>query len=374
MEGVLRKWGFDVMRDYVIEVGDVTHVVDVVATLIPIPGVEVRLAFIVLEKGLTLSDVERFFTWKHEGGFDKVVVIVGGRVPVEAYELAKRFGVDVVSVSEGRGVSIEELAGTYAVLRVEPALSLSDALTAFERLSKGFLRRRRELVRVVEVYIPYVDVEMEARFRGEESEEFRDVGVTFDGLRGALVVEEGGIPVINRERAGYDDFSDYALGMLRILVRDKYRTMDEVAAELKLGEGKVRSVANYLLHKELIDVYQDVVELRLSLFEKAVSLIKLLEGRGAKLSEGAPHPTPNRLVAYPRISIDKLMDFLQVFAAKVNSINIIYYPYFVGGLREPDGAVKLVAIDALTGEENPSAIWALSEVEELLENKLKLVR
>jgi hypothetical protein len=365
----LRKSGFDIRRNFIVEIGGISHTVDVLAVLNPLAGVEVRLAFIVSNSDIGPGDVEKYFTWKYEGGFDKVVIITNGRVSVEAFELAKKFGVDIVRAGRDVEVRYADLVGSYSVLHVHPLIDRNEALSIFERLSRGFLKKKKELISMLLIYFPFIEFDMEVRLFGEEAEEIRRLKMTFDGVRGAIVTEEGGTPTLKKERGSYAEFSDPALDVLRIIVRDGYKTVNEIAMELKLGEGKIRSIANYLLTKELADVYQDIIELRKSLFDNAFSIVDFLKEKKVEIHENEPESTHEHLVIFPRINMERLIEFLEIFSRSINSLNVVYYPFYIGFMRENTGTLKITIIDALNGEENPSLIWALSEVEDIIERK-----
>ncbi len=370
----LRNRGFEIRRNFIIEVGGVSHKLDVLAVLSPISGVELKLGVIVINEDIGPEEVEKFFTWKQEGELDKIVAITSGRIAIEAYELAKRFGVDLVRVGKDVEVKLTEFEGGYNIFHVHPVIEPHVAIETLRKLAKGFLKKKKELVGVVLVYVPFLDIHIEARLREEESEEIREVKLSFEGIRGALVNEEGGTVKVLSDKGSYSEFSDTALDILRILVRDNYKSADEIAMELKLGEGKIRSVANYLLHKGLVDIYQDILEFRKSLLENYFSVAEFLSNRNAKLHDGEPPDVAGKgkIALYPRISVERLLEFIHIFSRKINSLSLIYYPFYIGSIKESSGSIKKVVIDGVTGAESPSILWALTEVEDIIDEASSL--
>ena len=368
----LRKKGFDVRRDYIIDIAGVTHVVDLLAVLTPVTDVEVKLAFIVDYKELTPEDIERYYVWKQEGGFDKVVVIATGKVDVEAYELAKRFGVDIVRAGRDMEIKYREL-GEYIVAHVHPVIAKEKAVEILKKHEKGFFRRKGELIASLLTYIPLIEFEAEAMVKGATEEEsvIKVIVLTFDGIRGTLVVEEGGTVKPLKERGSYAEISDPALDVLKILVRDSYKTISELAMELKLSEGKIQSISNFLLGKDLVDIYSDMVELRKTLYERNFSVSKLLAEKGLRMHDGDPPDDKDTLVIFPRVSMERLISFMEALAHKIKSIMLIYYPFYVGFLQDLNDVSTrwLVTIDGITGNESPEMVWLLSQVQDILEDK-----
>ncbi len=348
-----------------------THTVDVLAILSPITGVEIKLAFVVDYKELTPEDVERYYVWKQEGRFDKIVVISAGKVDIEAYELAKRFGVDIVRAGRDVEVKYSEL-GQYEVVHVHPLISKEVAIAALKKHEKGFLKRKGKLVATALVYVPFFEIETEAIIRGPEEEagEIKLISLTFDGIKGTLVIEEGGSLKPIRERGSYSELSDASLDVLRVLVKDGYKTISDLVMELKLGEGKVKAVANFLLNKALVDVYSDVIEIRKSLFSNTLSLVKMIKEKGAVMHEGEPPTEKGELVIFPRIEMDRLLAFIETFSRKIKGITLIYYPFYVGFIEESSNGEtrRMVVVDGLTCSEAPSMEWLLTYVEDIIED------
>ena len=368
----LKKQGFMIWPDYLIEVAGITHKVDVLAVLSPVTGVELKIAFIIADTPLRPEDVERFSVWRQEGKFDKVVIIALRDVSVEAYELAKKLGIDIVRIGRDIEVKYREELGKYDVLHVHPIVSEEDAVKALKKHEKGFIKRIGVLKHYFLIYLPFIEFELEAIIREPEEEgsgEVEELSLTFEGIRGSLVIEEGDTPKPLKDRGGFAELSDAALDMIRILTRDGYKTISELAMELKLGEGKIKSVANFLLNKALVDVYSDVVEIRKTIAENSFSILRSLEARGVHLHEGEPPASDRELVIFPRISIDGLISFVESFARKISAIHVVYYPFYIG-LIECDGekkVVKYVLVDAVTGADARAVSWLLTHVEDVIE-------
>ena len=368
----LKEKGFEIRRDYIIDISGVTHVIDLLAILTPITDVEIKLGFIVDYRELTPEDVERYYVWKQEGGFDKVVVISTGKVDVEAYELAKKFGVDIVRAGRDVEVKFKEL-GEYVVAHVHPVIGRKEAIELLKKKEKSFLRKTGELIASLLVYFPFVEFKAEALVKGASEEEpiIKVIMLTFDALRGALVVEEGDTIKPLRERGSYAEISDPALEVLRILVRDGYRTVSELAMGLKLSEGKIQSISNFLLGKDLVDIYSDMVELRKTLFERNFSISRMLSDKGLAMHDGDPPEEEGSLVIFPRVSMDRMIAFMEALAHKVKSITILYYPFYIGFIQDLSDVTRrrLVVVDAITGSEASEMSWLFSYVQDILEDK-----
>lgn len=162
----LKKQGFMVWPDYLIEVAGITHKVDVLAVLSPVTGVELKIAFIIADTPLRPEDVERFSVWRQEGKFDKVVIIALRDVSVEAYELAKKLGIDIVRVGRDIEVKYKEELGKYDVLHVHPVVNEGNAVKSLKKYEKGFLKRIGVLKHYFIIYLPFIEFELEAIIRG----------------------------------------------------------------------------------------------------------------------------------------------------------------------------------------------------------------
>ena len=370
----LRNHGFEIRRNYFIEVGEVSHRLNVLAILSPITGVELKLGVVVVNKDIGPEEVEKFFTWKQEGELDKIVAITIGKVAIEAYELAKRFGVDLVRVGRDVEVKYADVEGGYNIFHVHPIVQPHVAVETLRKLAKGFLKKRKELVSVVLVYVPFMDLHIEARLHEEETEEIKEVKLSFEALRGAMVDEEGDTLKVLSDKGSFAEFSDTALDILRILVRDNYKSADEMAMELKLGEGKIRSIANYLLHKGLVDIYQDILEFRKSLLDNYFSVTEFLSSRKAKIHDGEPPDIvgKGKVALYPRINIERLLEFIYIFSRRINSLSLIYYPFYIGSIKESSGNLKKVVLDGVTGVESSSILWALTDAEDVIDEASSL--
>ena len=370
----LRKKGFEIRRDYIVELGGISHNIDVLAVLPPVTGVEVKLAFVVVDKDIEPEDIERYFSWRQEGDFDKLIIVTNGKIAIEAYELAKKFGIDLVRAGRDVAVKYAESVSEYNIYHIHPSYSDVEALEILKKLSKGFLRKKRELVGMSLVYVPFFDVDVHIRFYEEEKEVIRRIKLTFDGVRGGLVIEEGGTLRVLSDKGEFTEFSDQSLDALRIIIRDTYKSINDISMELKLSEGKVRSIANYLLHKGLVDIYQDIIEFRKSIFDSSFSIVDLLSEKNVEMHDGEPQDVgaKGRIAIYPRIDVERLFDFLGVIAKRINSMTVVYYPFYVGSIKESDGSLRKVLVDGITGFENSSLLWSLAEVESIIDEALTL--
>ncbi len=347
--------------------------------LTPFTGVSLKVGFVVKENGLSIDDVEKLVTWKEEGKFDKIVVVVPKEVDIVAYELASKFGIDVVEV--GKDVITERsVTGKYRVVHVHPKVELSQLIKMIEdKLKPGILiKKKKVLSGYLIVYLPLILIRADlVIMTTEEGEvEAEEVKLTFEGVRGYLIVQEGNTMKLMRDLGSFIDLTDKSLQVLELVSKDGYKSISELASELNLSEDRVKSIANLLMARSLVDIYADIVELSKSLFNYSFSPLELVERYGVEIHEGTPESKPGELIVYPRIQVSKLTDFIEALRGKVKEVMVLYYPFCVAEIEERNGSRKVrrfMFIDCVTGDE----AWGMSDlagyVEELLEETMSKV-
>lgn len=374
---VLSDKGFQVMRNYLITVGDVTHRIDVVAVINPIGDIRVTTGFIVVEGRVTPELIEMFSTWKIEGKFDKLVIVALDDIDVKAYELALKLGLAVVKVpqivTEGTEEIMKKITGVYEVIHYHPKLSIEDAMGVFGSLTKKglFSRKHKEVESVVLIYLPFYVISADIGIAEPEEEEVKmeEITITFDGVKGYIVVEDNdGIRVV-REHGSLADLSEDALAILKQVTSAGYMTIDEVMAALNIGEEKVKALAGSLMNKSLVDIYADVIEARKSILKRSFDIREHARVCGAEPHSGLPHDE-SAYVLYPRISLDRLVSLIEALSGRIKEMSQVYLPFYAGLIAERGNGREtrtIELVDALSGRHTTGLAPVLRTIEQNLE-------
>ncbi len=374
----LRRRGYVIYPNHLIEVAGVTHKLDILAIANPIPGAEVRIGFIILTRNVNPEDIEKYSTWRDEGGLDKIIVLSTGDVSIEAYEIARRLRVGITKVSEDLGIKPTRTSGKYSILHVHPRISKDEALAIFRKaLGRGLLRKCNAVCKYLMIYIPFIEFEFKALIRNPERDLLEELTstLTFDAVRGALVTSVNDSFDILCGRGSYAELTPIMIDVIRILARDGYSKLSDISLELGVGMNRLREVLRVLEEKSLVDHYSDVAEFRRTLIENSFSLIKYANRKGAEIHDGEPSVNAEDILeVLPYIDIERLMEFVEAFSAEVSSASLIYYPFYVGligrGGSKESGRLEYEVIDALTGREIKSITWLLSYIESILGRSL----
>lgn len=378
LSSALRRKGYEIMKGYVIEVGDVRHKVDLVAIHAPVNDVRITLGFIVKEDGLSVEDVEKFVTWKRESGFDKLAIVTLGNVDVDAYELALKFGLNIVKIGMDTAIKLDAMFGRYSVIHYEAKVPLSEAIEKIRGSLHSFLlRRRKQLLGSITAFVPLIAIEAELRFYAPEegSVTSEELVLTFDGIRGFLTVEEAGTIKVLRELGSFCDLSENAIEVLKLISRDGAKLIGEISEVLNISEPKVKSLANMLMARSLVDIYADIIELRKTILGNSFDPRKLVRSYGLEPHEGPPPERPGQIIIYPKVQIERLLDVIEGMSGKPKAVTIIYYPVHVGLVEERESSIKkskkFIVIDAITATESPGLEDLLVDIEEKLEVAIK---
>ena len=374
---VLSDKGFQVMRNYLITVGDVTHRIDVVAVINPIGDIRITTGFIVVESKVTPELIEMFSTWKIEGKFDKLVIVALDDIDVNAYELALKLGLAVVKVpqivTEGTEEVMKKITGVYEVIHYHPKLSMEDAMGVLASLAKKglFSRKHKEVESVALIYLPFYVISADIGIAEPEEEEVKreEITITFDGVKGYVVVEENDEIKVVREHGSLADLSEDALAILKQVTSAGYMTIDEVMAALNIGEEKVKALAGSLMNKSLVDIYADVIEARKSILKRGFDIREHAKSYGAEPHSGLPHDE-NAYVLYPRISLDRLVSLIESLSGRIKGMSQVYLPFYAGLIVEKSNGKEtrmIELVDALSGRHTTGLAPILRTIEQNLE-------
>ena len=365
----LSRMGFEVKRKYIIEgEGGVHHEVDILATLTPIPGLAVRIGFVVHKGHLTVSDVERYIAWRNELPLDKIALIVLGDIEPDALELAKHYGIDIIRPVEELKIDLDKVKGykLYNEEYIEPRLGLLDAVELLRKVRYSILRRHRKVVKCALVYLPIMIIEAQVSEKDPIKDETRLVNIklAFDGLQGYLIVRDGETIGVEEVLGRFSDISDEAIHILRIISEDGTATLNDIEESIGITGEKLRAVLGRLAEKSLVDLFGDMVEIRYSIFNKSFDPREIANVAGTEVKKGVPEKRRGILVFEPKTYISRFIELIESMNGHIDRITVLYYPLYVGLLEENNGkAQRLVIIDGITGMEARKLCRVLSEIE-----------
>jgi len=355
IERELRRRGFEVRRDAVVEHEGFRHRVDLLAETTLLGSVRLSIAFLVFEHRVDVEAIERAIAWKDVLGLDKVVAVAIAGTDGEVAALAHRKGIDLVFIPEhiAEKVSAAPIPEA-ACIHVEPLASLSDALRELEDIARGgILRRgRSRLAQVALLYLPIAMYRVE--MRSGEGEVVEGV-VSIDGYRGYPVYRRGKSLEIGAEEGPLTDLDPEALSIVKLLVEREgsSATVSEISEELGIEADRVLELVEQLSSRAIVDYYGDVVELRGLDLSRFVDVEALAKSRGAALHQGLPREGRGRLVLSVTARLGNVENLIEALGGRVTELRIAYYPIYVAlAVESRNGVVRerLVAVDALSLE------------------------
>lgn len=373
----LSRMGFEVKRKYIIEgEGGVHHEVDILATLTPIPGLVVRIGFVVHKGLLTVNDVERYIAWGNELPLDKIALIVLGDIEPDALELAKHYGIDIIRALEELKIDLDKVKGykLYNEEYIEPRLGLQDAVKLLRKAKYSILHRHRKVVKCALVYLPIIIIEAQVSEKDPIKDEIKLVNIklAFDGLQGYLIVRDGETIGVEEVLGRFSDISDEAIHILRIISEDGTATLNDIEESVGIAGEKLRAILGRLAEKSLIDLFGDMVEIRYSILNKSFDPREIANMASVNVRKGVPEKRRGVLVFEPKTYISRFIELIEAMNGHIDRITVLYYPLYVGLLEENNGkAQRLVIMDGITSGEARTLCRVLSEIEtiRIIENE-----
>jgi len=364
----LREKGFVVKRREVIEGERVKHVVDILAEANPLPDVNIRIGILIHSNDVKIENIEKYIAWLDELPLDKLVIVTTGEVDVEAYELAKKFNIDIVKFSskELSKLKTKTIEKTYEEFYVEPLISINEAVEILKKEGKSLLARRKKLEACSLTYVPMIMIkgEMAEKHIEEERVTIRNISIVFDGVEGYKVVTRGESLALEEDLGSFMDIPEESLMILRKLSEYGALEISELSGTLDIPKDKLKILINILVAKSLADIYGDLVEVRYTLFAHSLDLKEFVERLNAKIHTSIPKDEERAVVLPIKVNANKLVELIESLNGKVFSLTTLYYPFYIGIMIRESGEVEEpLVIDGLRGSTCPSFSMLLSNIE-----------
>lgn len=354
----LRKKGFDVRRNALIECGGFSHRFDVLAETTVLENVRIRVGVVLLDKRVGVDDVEKAIAWRDVLGVDKVIFVALDGVEEGVAPLAMRRGIAVVTVPENLlrsgTASGPELVGRAPWLHIEPVADLGTVVGIVERIARGgFVRRHGvSVASIALLFVPVIEVRIEV---GAGSGKVVEGVVTVEGVKGYFVKPRNRGVEIDVDSGSLSDIPSEAPAFVKLL-RERGRPMplSEVCEALGLGYERAGEIAELLERLGVVDRYGDIVEYRGLSLEDFESLESIAKRLGASVHPGAPRDGVGRAILEVSTTLTPLENLVEAMDGKVTEVKTVYYPLYVALVVEKKGGAlheKLVAIDGLGLEE-----------------------
>jgi len=364
----LREKGFVVRRKEVIEGERVRHVVDILAEANPLPDISLRVGFLIHSNDVKLENIEKYIAWLDELPLDKLVIVTTGEVDVEAYELAKKFNIDIVKfgteqIAELKPKAIEK---AYEEFYIEPLISINEAVEILKRESKSLLARKKKLEACSLTYIPLIMIKGEIAEKRIEEEKvtIRNISIVFDGIEGYKIITRGESLALEEDLGSFMDIPEESLMILRKLSEYGAMEISELSGTLDIPKDKLKILVNILVAKSLADIYGDLVEVRYTLFAHSLDLKEFVERLNAKIHTSIPIEEEKAVILPIRINANKFIELIESLNGKVYSLTTFYYPFYIGILIRESGEVEEpLVLDGLRGDICPSFSMLLSNIE-----------
>jgi len=365
----LREKGFIVKKKEVIEGERVRHMIDILAEINPLPDVSLKIGFIIRNRNIDVDDVERYIAWLDELPLDKLVLVTTKDVSIEAYELAKKFNIDIIKFDLGKLMRLGALAlkELYDELYVEPLISFDKAINIVKRESKSLLARKRKLETCALTYIPLINIDGEIAEKHIEEEKvtIRSISIAFDGIEGYKIATRGETLVLEEDLGSLVDIPSEALIALKKLSEYGAMEISELAGALGISKDRLKMLINILVTKSLVDIYGDLVETRYTLFTHPVNIKELIRKYNVRIHTSIPTIEGKGAVVVPiRVNINKLLELIESVNGKIKSLSVIYYPFYIGILTTEEGGIEeLLVVDGLSGNTSTNIAVVLSNIE-----------
>ena len=364
----LREKGFVVRRKEVIEGERVRHVVDILAEANPLPDISLRVGFLIHSNDVKLENIEKYIAWLDELPLDKLVIVTTGEVDVEAYELAKKFNIDIVKfgteqIAELKPKAIEK---AYEEFYIEPLISINEAVEILKRESKSLLARKKKLEACSLTYIPLIMIKGEIAEKRIEEEKvtIRNISIVFDGIEGYKIITRGESLALEEDLGSFMDIPEESLMILRKLSEYGAMEISELSGTLDIPKDKLKILVNILVAKSLADIYGDLVEVRYTLFAHSLDLKEFVERLNAKIHTSIPIEEEKAVILPIRINANKFIELIESLNGKVYSLTTFYYPFYIGILIRESGEVEEpLVLEGLRGDICPSFSMLLSNIE-----------
>ncbi len=379
----LKSLGFDVHTNYPIAgEGHISHVFDIIAEFSPLPNTIFRMGFILLKNNIDIDVIEKYIAWKSELPLDKIIIVALGNIEPEAFELAKRYNIDIIRPVEDLNLNkgILKEGKLYDEYHIEPVVGTKDALKIFKSKSSktSILRRNKsKLLYYSLVFAPLVvlDIHLAEKNIVKEEVSIVEEKLVFDGLEGYAIVKEGFSIGIDEVLGKFSDLSSEALAVLKRVTREGTVPIADIEESLNIPSEKLRTIFGRLSNKSLLDIFGDIVEIRYSLLSRFADPFSIAKTKNAEIHRGIPMEARGRIVLPLKVCITRFIDLVEALDGRVEKIYVIYYPFYIGVKSENgDKTSKLIILDAITLEEKNSFYKIFSHLEVLERIKEKGLR
>ncbi len=359
----LKSQGFDIHINYpMLGEGRVSHVFDIVAELSPLPNAVFRAGIVLLSNDVVVDVIERYIAWKSEFPLDKIIIIALGNVESEAFDLAKRYNIDIVRPVEDLDINENMLKEWkfYKEYHVEPIIGLKEVEHIFKsKISKTSILRRNKskILYYALVYVPLIvlDIHVAEKDTVREEVSIIEKKLVFDGLEGYAVVSEGSSIGIDEVLGKFSDLSIEALTVLKRVAEEGTVAISDIEESLSISKEKLRTIFGRLSNKSLLDIFGDIVEIRYSILNKFVDPLSLAKSKKAPVHQGVPAESKGEILLPPKVCITRFIDLVDALNGKTENVYVVYYPFFVG-VRSENGekSLKLIILDGVALEEQNS--------------------
>ncbi len=352
IESELRKMGFEVSRNAIVEREGFRHRLDVLAQATLLGSVRLRIGFIVFERKVDVEALEKAIAWRDVLGLDKIVAVAIAGSEKEVAALALKKGVDLLYVPEHIAEKLEVPSTQALCAHIEPAASLEEARERLASIARGglFKKSRPSITRVVTMFLPIAMLRVEVQ--GVEEGEVVEGVVSVDGVKGFPVRRKGSGIAISVDEGSLATLDPNALRILELLkAKGGSATLDELARELGEDLDRVRELVEELSSRNLVDVYGDVVELRGLELEGFANVEDAAREVGAQVHAGAPSEGVDRVVLGVSVDLGFVERVIEALGGRVLGVKVVFYPLFAALIEERKNGVvheRLVAVDGLS--------------------------
>ena len=375
---LFKRMGYDVIHD-ARKVGrsGVEHQIDVLAQYrCPLHTSQVIVEAKSYDSPIDKDRIMKLIQIVDDLGADRGVLVTTSYFTPEAIKTAKGYNVDlwdreqivkflgeieITSAEKGlsTGISVKERVAHFVVTTEAAQRIVSNLL---EKRGKGGLlgvgRIIESLQSITLQYFPYYEAEIQTTVDEIEKTGFLSTRtihkivttkVSFDAINGDLIVidELGASPVHSCLKALNED----EIKLIKAMKPKGEYTVQNIAGGLGISEGKAKKTLSGLVSKGALESRRGD---RGVLFYRHKTPFpwdpRLLRSFSDNLKLKEIERADTKFVS-PKIEAGDIIKRIELYwNAKVNEINLLYYPYYICNLITSDGSQRMNIVDAITGK------------------------
>ncbi|MET1160641.1 MAG: hypothetical protein ABWW65_06745, partial [Thermoprotei archaeon] len=235
----LVKQGYRVSQNVLLDSEGIKHKFDLIAEKEILPGIKIRLGFILVSDKVNVELVEKLLGWFDEYRSLKIIIIALDNVDPQAHLLATRYGIDILKPPYEVFAKTPTYEETHEkVLFIKPIVDVNYIIKFVKDKTKPSLLRPTKCVleKLALVFYPLIKLSIELPISEEirGSAEVIEGDLLIDGVNGFFAkINAYGLRII-RDYKSILEIPDEAINILRVLSEDKSIELEALSARTRI--------------------------------------------------------------------------------------------------------------------------------------------